>query len=136
MSDIPYIRLTRSQGQEMIQDCGVCAISTLLDKRYEDVAAVARDVAGERWKKGLWATQLIEIAKRLGATLKKRGKFDLETDTGVLDARITDEGDKKPCRHFVVLWGGKVYDWDGRVWATDAYTEHYTCTFTRLLELI
>lgn len=138
MTELPVIKLTGSTGQDTISDCGICTVATLCDKRYEDVVAEAVQIVGENWKNGLYISQIIELARRFGVTLKRKRKYDIEEATGILNCEILHKGTGGRPRwenHVVVLMDGRVYDSDLRVWAIDAFRDHYHATFRTLLEL-
>lgn len=100
------------------------------------MVAYAVPVVGENWKNGLHLSQIIEIAADLGTTLKRKRKYDLDTDTGILNCWITEHPpNRKPVNecHVVVLMDGRIYDSDLRVWAVDAFQKHYEAEFGILL---
>ena len=138
MADLAMIQLVPSKGHDMIGDCGICCLATLSGCSYEDVVAIAVQHVGESWKHGLYVTQLIAIGRDLGLNLKRRRKYDLEQDTGILRATITERHlNKKPSRieHVGVLLEGRIYDSDLRIWAVDAFKQHYAAEFGILLEI-
>lgn len=139
MADLPMIQLVTSKGQDTIGDCGICALATVCGRSYEDVVAMAVQYMGEHWKGGLYLTHILAIAKACGTTLKRRRKYDLEHDTGILNCWVTTHiPNKKPStdNHVVVLMEGRIYDSDGRIWVTDAFQQHYAAEFGLLLEVV
>ena len=100
--------------------------------------AVAVQHVGERWKGGLFQTQMIAIAHDIGVHLKRRRKYDLETDTGILhcDIRAVVEGEMQDIAHYVVLMNGLVFDSDLRCWAHDAFKQQYSAVYKTLLEVV
>ena len=108
--------------QRQDYDCGLAALSTLLDIPYADVSAKARqlfDVKG-----GLWLWQIQEIAEELGGTLKLvfKSKHYLEGRTGILSV-VGNEP------HVVVLKDGStvIDPEDGTVWKLDEYLKSKKC---------
>lgn len=139
MADLAVIQLVPSKAHDTIGDCGICCLATLSGCSYEDVVAVAVQHVGDAWKNGLYLTQVIAVAHDIGLTLKRRRKYDLDADTGILNVVVTERPpNRKPSRqeHLVVLMEGKIYDSDLRVWAVDAFKQHYDATFGVLLEII
>jgi len=137
--DFPMLHLIGSKGQETISDCGICAIGTICDKSYEDVVAVAMQLVGSAWKHGLYLNQIIQIAKSFGVNLKRRRKYDLDSDTGIIYCDITERfPNSKPVitPHVAVLMDGRIYDSDHRVWSWDAFQKHYEAKFASLLEVV
>ena len=127
---IPYLRIVGSKGSDIVGDCGICAIGTLTGHTYEDVVAVA-DRISKNWKSGLWLKEIMEIAKELGLTLKRKRKYDLEQDVGILDVMVKD-GRKREA-HVVVLNAGRIIDSDYSIWDVDAFLAHYKATTKSLL---
>lgn len=139
MADFPVVQLVPSTGQATIGDCGICAISTLADRRYEDVVAAAVFLVGETWKNGLHVKSIVAIADMVGLKLRRRRKYDLDADTGILTCDVTEHVPKRRAhttKHVVVLMDGRIYDSDLRVWAVDAFREHYRAKFGELLEVV
>lgn len=135
--DLPVIQLVPSKGHDTVGDCGICCIATLSGCSYEDVVAVAVQHVGDAWKNGLYQTQIIAIAAAVGLNLKRRRKYDIDADTGILNCTVTEAiNDKPPIAHAVVLMEGRIYDSDLRVWAADAFKQHYNAKFGVLLEVI
>ena len=138
MADLAMIQLVPSKGHDAIGDCGICCLATLSGCSYEDVVAIAVQHVGEAWKHGLYLTQIIAIGRDLGLNLKRRRKYDLDHDTGILNVTVTERpSNKKISRneHLVVLMEGRIYDSDLRVWAVDAFKQQYAADFGILLEI-
>jgi hypothetical protein len=105
---VPVIKIVTCREDA---DCGIVALAMLLGKSYEDVLRVVTLSEKAQGKSGLWTTGMIRAAKRLGHTLKKRRRIDLENDYGIL--RLPD--------HAAVLRSGLIIDGDGTIWEADAY---------------
>lgn len=132
--DLPLIKLVASKGQDTIGDCAICALGTLSGRSYEDIVEIASQL-NVNWRKGMYLSEIIRIADKLNITLKRVKKFDLETDTGILDMRAWDARRKKYEEHVVVLYAGRLFDSDLAVWAPDAFIKQYKATFKTLLRV-
>lgn len=128
---IPYLKIVWSKGSDVIGDCGICCLGTLTGHTYEDVVVAATKVS-PNWKGGLWLKEMVLIAKDLGMTLRRRRKYDLETDVGILDLEYRDEKGKR-VNHVVVLNAGIVIDSDCTIWDAQAYLNHYKAKAKSLL---
>ena len=106
-------------------DCAAAALSALLEIAYEHVE---REVAvvDPKWrgKHGLYNRQVVDVAARLGVTLRPTKRFDLGVDTGILSvirkknraSVIHQDG------HFVAIERGRVFcPLFPRMWAWDVY---------------
>src|SRR5262249_28520776 len=84
---------------------------------------------------GLSTNHIQKVAEGFGAKVKRRRKFDLDTDTGVL---ITDDGPRKE-GHAVYLWEGRILErryTRQQLWLNPAeYFEHYKSVPVLLLEI-
>ena len=98
--------------QRAASDCAVAVLAMLTGKTYEEILLAVGQEQPKVLKKGLWVAEIIRIASAAGVPLKKRKKFDLETDCGILC--LYD--------HVVVLKNGLVIDpADGSIWEADVY---------------
>lgn len=98
--------------QRAAADCGVAALAMILGKTYEEILVACGYDNPRVLTDGLWTSELIRIALAFGQPLRRRRKFDLETDFGLL--RLSD--------HVVVLKNGLIIDpADGSVWDVDVY---------------
>lgn len=90
-------------------DCGVAALAQLLGEAYEDVYVAMVTVDSTcRGGRGLYQKDLIAAAKRLGKTLRRRRRVDLDEDEGILSI-IWPKG--APYRgHYVTLRRGLIFD--------------------------
>jgi hypothetical protein len=84
---------------------------------YEDVLIAAARTA--ECETGMYLTQIQKVASELGIELvaKKSGRYDIESDTGIL--RVSDRKAKN--YHVVVLRRGLVIETDGSLWDADVY---------------
>jgi hypothetical protein len=105
------------------RDCTIAVLSMISGCTYEDALRTACDVDDEGASDGLWVTQLIDAANVLGVPLKRRRRFDIGADAGIL--YLVDR--KDDCeRHVVLLKKGIVIDTDGYVWfSPEKYLRHY-----------
>lgn len=92
-------------------DCALVALSMYLGVSYENVLRKVTVTDRRQGRDGLWSRTMIRIAKELGHTLKRRMKFDLENDYGIL--RLPD--------HAAVLRNGLVIEGNGTIWDAEAY---------------
>ncbi len=114
-------------------DCGVAALAMLLNKPYVQVYQVAQTEAADV-RKGLFNTDAIRIAAKLGVTLKaKRNPDDLSEATGLLAVKKL----KKRLEHFAVLFQGVLINpADGLIWNVEAYLARGQWKPTWLLEIV
>lgn len=137
MPEIPYLKIVPSAGSVMQGDCGICAVATLTNNTYEDVVAVAV-AAGMNWKHGLYTKEIIALAAEFDVKLRRRrkGRYDMEHDVGILEVDIKDLTDAKNQPHVVLLNAGIIVDWDATVWSPDAYLTNYQAELGCLLALV
>jgi hypothetical protein len=99
-------------------DCGVAALATYLGLSYEDALRGATLIDKHYGKGGLYLTQMMQLARGFGFTLRQRRRFSLEDDEGILRVMPV----KGKLAHFVVLKAGLIFDLNGgTVWDADAY---------------
>lgn len=111
---VPAVIMPTIQRGSM--DCGLCCLQMLADRPYDVVRDEALRVIPKLHDRGMFASELIRIGKRLGLRLEKRGAWTDE-DVGVLDVNLPKGG-----RHFVVFFQGVVINpSDGLVWDAAAY---------------
>jgi ABC-type bacteriocin/lantibiotic exporter with double-glycine peptidase domain len=98
-------------------DCGVACLAMICGVTYETaLVAVARkqpDVCAA----GVWSKHLVAGADHLGFTLRKRQRFDLDADTGILN--VSSPAWRND--HLVVLWEGRIIDTDAGFYMQDVY---------------
>lgn len=133
-ADLPVIKLVASKGHETVGDCAICALGTLSGRGYEEIVEIASSLK-VNWRKGMYLTEIIKVAKKLDIILKRCKKFDLETDVGILDVRAWDARKKKFEEHVVVLYAGRLFDCDLTVWAPDAFVKQYKAKIKTLLRV-
>jgi hypothetical protein len=133
MPEIPYLKVIGSKGSDIIGDCGICAIGTLCGKEYEDVV-IAADKVSKKWRKGLWLKEIQAIALEFGFTLKRRRKYDLESDVGILAMEVDSKEGREA--HVVVLNAGQLIDSDYTLWNPEAYISQFNAKLGMLLEPI
>jgi hypothetical protein len=130
MDDLPVLKVitARSGG-----DCAVCCLAMVLGCEYEDILSYATKLTGsdDIHYKGMWITQIINIAKGLGVKLRKRKKFDLESGCGILS--LTNQRTKEG--HVAVLKRGMVFDVDGTVWEHECFFKNTRYMVDYLLTL-
>lgn len=111
--------------QKTSSDCALASLAMLLGKPYRQISDAALVVCPRPHKSGLWTTEIIKVAKKLGATLKREDPktFD-EEGTGLLIVRK-----RNGTSHVVLLFQGIVIDpSSGLVYDKDTYlkSSHYS----------
>ena len=106
----PLIRVVLTRGTQ--GDCTICALGTYLSLTYEDVLAAAARLAKKAHREGMWTSQIISTAKRLGVKLIRKRTWKMDEAHGILT--LTSQSDEYD--HVVVLHDGLVFDSDGAVW--------------------
>ncbi len=113
-------------------DCAIAALATILGIDYETVlVAAARVAKGDISVRGIYGTEIIKIAKKLGVTLKakKWPKVDQDEDTGIVAVHARMNGPDFG-EHVVVFDRGNVIDLrDLTIWEADAFTAHYAADY-------
>ncbi len=101
-------------------DCGICALSMLLDVPYEDVLGAASLVLNDPrvHHNGLFVAQMVRTAATLGVTLKARKRFNVAVDEGVL---VLEDTKKADANHAAFLMSGLVFPGDGTCAKVAAY---------------
>jgi hypothetical protein len=110
----PVIRIVPQRNDS---DCAIATLAMLSGLPYEDVLIAAARTA--ECETGMYLTQIQKVASELGIELvaKKSGRYDIESDTGIL--RVSDRKAKN--YHVVVLRRGLVIETDGSLWDADVY---------------
>jgi ABC-type bacteriocin/lantibiotic exporter with double-glycine peptidase domain len=119
---IVQIVVQRAEG-----DCAIAALAMFLGFSYEDVlaAAVTREktrTTPKVHRRGMFTSEIVKTAKRLGVALRSTSKFDPETANGLLGLVPLD--DTQP-EHIVLLREGLIFDTDGCCWEPDVFYAHY-----------
>jgi hypothetical protein len=116
MSDeLPVLRLVL---QREADDCAIAALATIAGTSYEDaLRAVIQIDPKYQGKRGLWIRQLEQAASVLGMPLKRRRKYDLDEDTGLLSIKLRyTDGD-----HIALLANGLICETNGCLWEPSVY---------------
>lgn len=101
----PFTTIVPQRGHG---DCGIAALATFLGRSYEDVFEATIGIAPSPHHRGLWMSQIMRVAATFGVTLRRRRKFNIDEDTGIIGIRRD---------HVGVLREGIVIDSDGpMVW--------------------
>lgn len=111
---LTVIRFQVSRGTK---DCAIVALSTYLERSYEDVLGEAVAVTKSRapHNRGLYTREIRQIARRFGMPLRLRRKFDLGCDEGIFGFI------GKGVEHVAFCTRGLVWDTDGSVVKAAAY---------------
>ncbi len=129
MSDLPIFKPVLQRGK---CDCTIAVLASLTSRTYEEVLVQAVLLNPEILKQGLHSTQVMEIAKIFGVTLKRRTKrIDVEEMSGILELRRPDGTE-----HVVLLTNGLLFDpvESGNVWDADIYFKTGKTKIIGLLE--
>ena len=116
----------RSQGHG---DCAIAAVSLACGVTYEVALAAALAFEPEVLTEGLSLKNIEKTVQQLGLTTKRRRKFELDEDTGIL----TIPG------HAVYLWEGRILEPASslcNLWLNaQAYLSHYKAKAGVLIEV-
>lgn len=123
--ECPIIRVI---PQRYDGDCSVACLAMLLGVPYENALVAAAQVAPNVCMTGMWIKHLEAAALLLGYKLRRRRRFDIETDTGILVV-----GYPKRLKHVVVLREGLVIETDGCIWESELYMKQHQATAGPLL---
>ncbi len=112
--DLQIIRLTM---QRYDMDCGVACLAMICGVTYENALVAVAQNNPDVCVTGCYTEHLTKAAKILGFSLKSKRRFDVESDTGILN--IECENNKN--HHLVVLWEGRIIDTDAGLYMPDVY---------------
>lgn len=112
-------------------DCAVWSLATLSGRDYADVLdAITKEDPKHKGSNGLYFSQVIRAAKRLGLRLYRKRRYSLTDDTGILGVTLASG-----ISHACILKQGQVIDVDGTVWEVESYLLHYRAVSFCLLAL-
>lgn len=126
--DAPIIKAI---AQRHAADCGVACLAMICGVPYENALVAVAQEAPNVCITGVWTDQIVRAAKLLGFSLRRRKRFDLDADTGILHIhfpKLTSDRE-----HFVVLWEGRIIDTDGGLYLNDVYLSVNRATANMLL---
>lgn len=107
-------------------DCAIAAISLACGVTYEIALSAALGVCPNPLE-GMTATRICNAIKLLGFTAKKRSKFDLDEDSGIL---WVEDGERDA--HVVYLWEGRILEPESymrQLWLSpENFLRHYRYT--------
>jgi ABC-type bacteriocin/lantibiotic exporter with double-glycine peptidase domain len=112
--DAPIIRVVL---QRHPADCGVACLAMLCGVSYENALVAVAQYRPDVCITGLGLRDMRASALRLGYRLKVRQRYDIETDTGILNLSFK----KQKLEHLVVLREGLVIETDGTLWDAELY---------------
>lgn len=115
-----YIKAVRQNG--LNRDCAVATIATLAGVNYEEALAACVTVRADMLDRGLTWPEIQRSCDELGIdyVLKRRGRYDLEEDTGILNVQNAKED------HVVFLWAGRVIEGNFEMWLDpEEYLKQY-----------
>lgn len=112
--DTPILRVI---AQRYDMDCGVAVLAMATGLPYENaLCAIAQEVP-DVCVVGCWTEHLERAARHLGFRLRRRRRFDVEEDCGILN--VSSKRWKND--HLVVLWDGRIIDTDFGLYRPDVY---------------
>lgn len=126
---LPVLKLELQRGE----DCGLACIASIIGVRYENVLAEASRVkpTGYPHTAGLYLSDMIRIADRLGLKLRKKRACNLEKDEGILTIAWKKN---RFTHHVVVLVKGLIFDLaDMTVWEPNEYAKAHRAKFGAIL---
>lgn len=128
----PTVKITQ---RRTAGDCAIVALAQLIGLSYEDALEAMVAVADGAHRTGVYVTQLIEAAKRIGVNLARKRKFDPEEATGILLLKCSrNRFDKE---HVALLRWGLVFDHQkegqGEVWEYEDFMTHFGAKATGIL---
>lgn len=107
--------------EQRAETCSIVCLSMLAGLSYEETLASAKRVSKHALS-GLWGTEILKTAKRLGVTLTKQARWDWTQDTGMLMLEMRSRQRKGWDGHTALLYTGIVYDpYERQLWRPEAY---------------
>jgi hypothetical protein len=123
-----YIKAVRQNG--LNRDCTIATIATLAGVNYEEALAAAVLVQPAVLEVGMTWPEIRQTCEALGldTTIKRRGAYDLDEDTGILNVKNRKED------HVVFLWAGRIVEGNFEQWLDpEEYLKHYRYRAASLL---
>lgn len=115
-----YIKAVRQNGFN--RDCTIATIATYACVNYEEALAACVTVNAQALDIGLTWAEIRRACDLLGlqCVLKRRGYYDIDEDTGILNVKRRQED------HVVFLWAGRVLEGNSEQWLDpEEYLTHY-----------
>ena len=105
-----YIKAVRQNG--LNRDCTIATIATLAGVNYEEALAAAVQVKPDILEIGMTWSEIRKTCDALGldCKLKRRGAYDIEEDTGILNVTKANED------HVVFLWASRIIEGNFEMW--------------------
>ena len=106
-------------AQREENDCSIAALASIAGVTYEDaLRAVAKVDPVHMGRTGLWVRQIEQAATDLGCPLRRRKRYDIQHDVGLLRVQL-------PNRDVHVVWlaNGLIVNWDLSVWRAEDYLQ-------------
>ena len=116
--DAPILKVI---PQRHVADCGGACLAMLCGVSYENALVAVAQEQPNVCVTGVYLRELRTAAKRLGYALKAKRRFDLETDTGILNLSSR----KWKLEHLVLLREGLVIETDGTLWDAELYLKQH-----------
>jgi hypothetical protein len=102
------------------------ALASWSGRSYEDVLAHASKTCQQPHRRGMYDTEVVRTARRMGVRLRKKRNCNFRTDEGILVLHAQDKAKKKRPfdSHYVFVSGGIIYD-GTEIWEPRDYFNHY-----------
>jgi ABC-type bacteriocin/lantibiotic exporter with double-glycine peptidase domain len=131
-----YSGMIQVVGQKTEGDCTIAALATFLGCAYNTVLKTALSVAKNPQQKGMYLTECIRVAKKLGVKLKNC-RYSPSKNEGILAVTNHAKGWRckgKAVEHVVVVWKGWIIDPVGpSIWTKDEYMRCAKAKFGAML---
>src|SRR6266446_6306764 len=107
--------MMRVIAQKTEEDCTVAALAMFLGLSYNTILKVARQFSHNPEKEGMFLTEMIRVARKLGYKLRY-GRYSPKKLNGILAVTNRAAGWRlkgpkgKPAPHVVVVWNGVIVD--------------------------
>lgn len=125
-----------SARSEAHGDCAIAALSLACGASYEEAVAACVTAVPKALDRGMTLKELEKAARGLGFATRRRLKYDVDDDTGILSVMVPGDHSTEHC---VYLWEGRVVEpmSDRRqLWlSATAFLSHYGYKAGTLLAL-
>lgn len=126
---VQFIRQTGDHG-----DCGVSTLAMLAGLPYADSLAACVSIQPAALHTGLTWAQMRAAAKILGLKVRVTSRYNIDSDTGILNVAKLCRNGRKTGEHLVFLWEGRIVEGNGELWLEPAaYLKHCDYTAYKLM---
>ncbi|KKN61527.1 hypothetical protein LCGC14_0521150 [marine sediment metagenome] len=107
--------------EQRAETCSIVCLCMLAGCSYDEALVAAKKVS-KHVLGGLWGTEILKTARRLGLRLTKCLRWDWASDTGILMLETKSRQKRSWDGHTALLYSGLVYDpYERQLWRPDAY---------------